>query len=264
MSFLPTDYKSPNSSNSYLKLQEGENRIRIMSRPIMGWEDWDLNNKPIRFRMHERPAKPIVSEKPIRHFWSLIVFNYTEERVQIMHIVQNTIRKSIEALCRDTDWGDPFGYDIKIVKEGKGKDTDYSVNPVPHKPMDAYLVNEFKSNPCNLEAIFLNADPFSSEWDSYTPMGNETQTQPSTVNTVNFTMPLRRHITEQQAQQLELLIQKCDPEKEESIREFLSKVCENSRDLSKMDASMHPKMLELIEGRAAQYQKTIKANEVPF
>ena len=50
--FLPTDYivKSPNSG--YMRLEEGDNRIRILTKPIMGHELW-MNNKPKRVRMGE-------------------------------------------------------------------------------------------------------------------------------------------------------------------------------------------------------------------
>ena len=87
MSFLPQDYTSPKSFNNYMKLQEGENKIRILSRPIIGWEDW-LNNKPIRFRMSEKPAKPVDAKKPIKHFWAFVVWNYAEEQIQILHLTQ--------------------------------------------------------------------------------------------------------------------------------------------------------------------------------
>lgn len=168
MNFLPEDYKAPNSSGFYTKLQDGENRIRILSKPVMGWEDW-IDKKPYRFRMDKKPNAND-PKQPVRHFWAFIVFNYTVEEIQIMEITQSTVRKSIEGLCRDADWGAPFHYDIKIIKTGQQKDTEYTVNPVPHKPIDDYIVQAFKERPINLEALFENKDPFSSEWANPTPM----------------------------------------------------------------------------------------------
>jgi len=163
MSFLPEGYKAPTASGYYMKLVDGENRIRIMSKPVVGWEDWK-DNKPIRFAMDKKPAKPIDPKKPVKHFWAMVVFNYNEEQIQVYQINQATIRKSIEALSNDADWGAPYCYDIKIMKTGDGVDTEYAVNPVPHKPIDPYLVTCFNERPCNLNALFDGADPFSPEW----------------------------------------------------------------------------------------------------
>ncbi len=171
MSFLPDNYEAPKaSSNGYFKLQEGENRIRIMSAPVMGWEDWE-NKKPIRFRMENKPKASIDPKKPVKHFWAFVIFNYAAEQIQIMQVTQATIRRSIEGLCKDTDWGTPYGYDIKITKSGEGVDTEYVVNPVPHKPLDPYIVKCFNERPVNLEALFTNEDPFAPGYESYTPMG---------------------------------------------------------------------------------------------
>ena len=49
MSFLPEDYKAPDSSN-YLKFKDGENTIRVLSSAIIGYEYWTENNKPVRSR----------------------------------------------------------------------------------------------------------------------------------------------------------------------------------------------------------------------
>jgi len=170
IAFLPEDYEAPKSSNFYMKLQEGENKIRILSKPILGWEDW-IENKPIRYRMENKPKKSFDPQKPLRHFWSIIVWNYSEEQIQILHLTQATIRNSIEALCHDEVWGAPFFYDIKIIKKGEKTSTEYLVNPLPHKPLHPYVIECFNTRPCNLEAIFENGDPFSSEWaqEQYTP-----------------------------------------------------------------------------------------------
>lgn len=103
MNFLPENYTTPKTSNSYMKLQDGENKFRILSSPIIGWEDW-LDKKPVRFRFNEKPNKSIDPKKPLRHFWAFIVWNYMEEKIQILQVTQATIRNCIEALCKDTDW----------------------------------------------------------------------------------------------------------------------------------------------------------------
>lgn len=175
MEFLPTNYETPKASNNYLKLLDGENRIRILSKPIIGWEDWK-DSKPIRYRLEEKP-KPFDPKKPVKHFWSFIVHNVMEDRIQIMHVTQATIRRSLEALVRDPDWGAPYNYDIKINRSGEGMDTEYHINPVPHKKVEDRVIQMFKETPCNLDALFVGDDPFA-EWASYTPIFSEDKPQP--------------------------------------------------------------------------------------
>lgn len=165
--FLPSGYEAPKSSNFYMKFQEGENKFRILSRPIIGWEDWQ-DKKPIRFQMHEKPLKPIDIKKPIKHFWSMIVWNYNEQEIQILHLTQSTIRKSLESLCADSDWGAPYFYDLKVIKSGEGIETEYVLNPLPHKKLDPAIIERFNERRCNLDALFYNEDPFAKEQMSYT------------------------------------------------------------------------------------------------
>lgn len=168
MSFLPENYTAPKSNSGYLKIQEGETRIRILSRPIIGWEDWD-NKKPIRFRFEAKPDSPVDPKKPVRHFWSMLVWSYNEEQIQILHLTQRSIQNKIQSLSNDKDWGEPYFYDIKIIKEGQGIDTEYDVNPLPHKELSPEIEQAFHEKPCYLEALYDNADPFDKKWNRPTP-----------------------------------------------------------------------------------------------
>lgn len=167
MKFLPENYQAPKNSHNYMKLQDGVNKIRILSQPILGWEDW-IENKPVRFRFDQRPCKPHDPKKPVRHFWAFIVWNYQEKKIQILQVTQATIRSNIEMLCKDEDWGEPYFYDIKIIRKGEGVDTEYMLSPISHAPLDLEIIEAFKEMPINLEALFDNGDPFSREWETYT------------------------------------------------------------------------------------------------
>lgn len=165
--FLPPSYEAPKSASGYMKLEDGENRIRILSSPILGWEDWK-DKKPLRYRFDDKPDKPIDSSKPVKHFWAFIVWNYKAQLIQILEITQASIRKRIEALCQDSEWGAPYSYDIKIVKSGESVDTEYALNPTPHKQVDPSIIIAFKQKPICLEALFDNGDPFAEGYDQYT------------------------------------------------------------------------------------------------
>ena len=169
MSFLPDDYQAPKSANqSYFKPEDGENKIRILSAPILGWEDWN-DKTPVRYKFAFKPDKSIDPKKPVRHFWAFIIWNYKTEQIMIYHVVQASIRNKIEKLTKDSDWGAPYFYDIKIIKTGQQKDTDYDVNPLPHKELHPYIQEQFNAKRCNLEALFTNQDPFDLNWQHYTP-----------------------------------------------------------------------------------------------
>jgi hypothetical protein len=174
MSFLPDNYREPSSSDNYFKIKKDcDNKFRILSSTVRGWEDWTLEKKPIRFRENEKPVSPIDPTKPVRFFWAFIVHNIDENKIQIMQITQATIRKSILGLIHDKDWGIPFHYDIKIKRSGEGKDTEYNIIPVNQKPLTADVIEMFNNTPCNLEALFDNQDPFSLQQcqNGVTPLG---------------------------------------------------------------------------------------------
>lgn len=159
MSFLPINYESP-KTNHYMKLKNGENKFRILSKPVLGWEDWTPEKKPVRYRYSQKAPRAIVESRPVKHFWSFIVWNYEEGRIQILHLTQATVRDALMSLSLDKDWGEPFFYDIKIVKTGEETKTKYVVSPLPHKPISANIKQAFADNRCCLEALFDNANPF--------------------------------------------------------------------------------------------------------
>lgn len=161
MNFLPTDYEAPKTNSKYMKFEDGSNKFRILSSPIIGWEDWE-NKKPIRFKLNFKPEKPVDPEKPIRHFWAFIVWNYSSQRIEILEITQATIRKKIEALSKDSDWGSPYNYDIKVSKSGQRVDTEYEVNPSPKTPIDPKIKDAFIALPIDLDEMFKGGDPFAA------------------------------------------------------------------------------------------------------
>jgi len=159
MAFLPDDYKVPETGN-YMKLVSGDNRFRILSKPIVGWLDWK-DKKPLRFTMDARPESPVDPKKPIKHFWAFVVWNYASERVQVLEVHQQGIQKAIKAMDDSPEWGDPVNYDIKVNKEGQGMETEYTVTPLPPKPLMPEIAELFGKMTVNLDKLFANGDPFS-------------------------------------------------------------------------------------------------------
>jgi hypothetical protein len=173
MTFLPKGYEVPNSGGFYMKWQQGENKFRILSPAIIGYEYWvteGKSRKPKRVRMDESiPAEELevndqtgYPEKP-KHFWAMVVYNYTSSQLEILEITQKGIQKALSQLARDKDWGDPIEYDIVVTRTGEGIETEYSVVPKPAKKLDAAIEKMYKERTIHLEALYDGDDPFDDK-----------------------------------------------------------------------------------------------------
>lgn len=160
--FLPKDYNVPSDAGNYMKFQDGDNRFRILSNPILGWEDWDDERKVYRYRMLDKPDKSKSAKKDarVKHFWAMVVWNYQAERVQVLSITQSSIQKVLKALAMDEDWGNPQEYDIVVNKTGEKLDTEYQVTPKPKKPVAKEVSDALKEKTITLEALYDGSDPF--------------------------------------------------------------------------------------------------------
>ncbi len=167
--FLPDNYEIPKGPSNYTKLETGDTKLRILSKPIIGWSYWDKDVKPVRIQGVTEPpiAKSLINKdkygnQPIKHFWAMVVYNYNVKQIQILEITQSSILSSLKDLATNPDWGSLFLYDITINKSGTGKETTYSVIPVPPKPVSEEVKAAFKAKPANLLAMFAGNDPFAS------------------------------------------------------------------------------------------------------
>lgn len=144
--------------SGYVKIKDGETiKVRLLSDSLVGWIDWK-DKKPLR--TPTKPAKNVDDAKPAKEFWTFIVWDYASSKCKILEITQNTIKKAIFDLYKDSDWGDPKEYDIKISRKKEWDITKYSVVPSnksePTKEMmEAYINADIK-----LEKLMTNEDPF--------------------------------------------------------------------------------------------------------
>lgn len=157
--FLPEDYKIP--TKPYMKFEDGENRFRILSSPVIGWVDWK-DSTPYRFRMNEKPEKPL-TDKPIKHFWVVVVWNYANSRIEILEITQVGIQEAIQSYAKNPKWGHPSGYDIVVTRKGSGINTEYTTIVEPKEPISEKIELAYNDAHINLEAYFTGGDPFAGE-----------------------------------------------------------------------------------------------------
>lgn len=163
--FLPDDYDVPAGEGGYMKFEIGENRFRILDKPILGHEYWNEdeegNRRPVRFRLGEKiPVNELDEPEKGKHFWAMPVWNYAQERVQILEITQKGIQRTITALSKDNEWGSPLKYDILVVRKGEGLKTEYETIPSPPKPVKDEIKEAYEEANINLEALFEGEDPF--------------------------------------------------------------------------------------------------------
>ena len=108
------------------------------------------------------PQDLVDHESMPKHFWAFPVYNYTDERVQILEVTQKTIQKEMRVLTNNPDWGNPLGYDISVTRTGEELKTEYSVQPSPPSELDPGVVKLYEDMSINLEALFDGEDPFAS------------------------------------------------------------------------------------------------------
>ena len=169
MTFLPKEAKEPKGKSNYTKLNEGVHKLRVLSSAIVGMEEWQTDGEkkiPVRYTTQDAP--PFGKDgKELKYFWAFVVWNYEQERLQIMEITQKTIRTALQAYIDNEAWGDPKTYDIVINRKGtKLEDTEYTVVANPHTDVDKAILKTYEESNIDLEEWREGKDPFSKEEDS--------------------------------------------------------------------------------------------------
>ena len=116
-------------SNSFTKLEPGENRFRLLEVPISGYIVWN-DKKPSRYK--DKSDVPAGAED-VKHFWFFPVWINNE--VKFLDITQKTVIRELAFFDTNEDWGDLFDYDVIVHREGEGMETQYRTAPVPKKPL---------------------------------------------------------------------------------------------------------------------------------
>jgi len=168
---LPTGYTVPETGGNYLRFKTGENRFRIMSDYIVGYEYWkevDGKRTPVRVHMEDpiHPDDLADVPQPPKHFWACVVFDYSDSKIKIMEITQKGLMRTLTGLEQDEDWGDPKGtkgYDIVVTKTGEKMETKYELRAKPKKELDEGVVQMFKDTHVDLNALYKGDDPFSTQ-----------------------------------------------------------------------------------------------------
>ena len=131
------------SQSDYLTLEDGKNKLRIMTVPVTGWERW-VDGQPERVR----GGKTDAPGSDWSFIWVVSAYDYAAEAPKIWAIHQSTIRGALMGHKDDASWGDPTSYDITVTRSGSGLNTTYQVTPNPKEEFPAFI------DPVAVDSIF--------------------------------------------------------------------------------------------------------------
>lgn len=169
-SMYPDGYRPESSSDgAYLKIKEGDTKIRILSAPLIGYVGWTNEKKPIRAKTIDELDKTNLKDMP-REFHAFVIWNYNNNRLEVAEFTQMSIKNDIFNLATSEDWGDCRHYDIVIKRKGTSfSDTEYSVIPSPKTELTPDILEEAKNSKIKLEKLFTGDNPFGDTLEPQSP-----------------------------------------------------------------------------------------------
>lgn len=171
---LSVDYEEPIKYGNYMKLEEGENKFRILSEGVVGSEAWEEyedeegreKRRPYRTLEGEKMEMGRIDSEP-KIFEAYFVYNYKASKIQILNLTQKTVARGIRKFTKDESWGSPLNYDLVITKtvgNNPRYDTKYSVIAKPPFVLDSNIQKQWEQSGFSknyLYLLFANLDPFS-------------------------------------------------------------------------------------------------------
>lgn len=183
MSFYPNDFAMKEQVSDYMKIVEGDQKIRILMKPIIGYETWSEENKPQRFSRFEQAVNSNSRDGKVKEFHAFIVWNYELGMIQLLNITQRGIQEWIYNQTLDEDWSDPTSYDIIIKRTGKGmNDTTYSMVAKMPKPMDQSISEALKAVKINWDEYFSGGHPIIRNKDGNSTSDKKVSNGPTKEN----------------------------------------------------------------------------------
>jgi len=153
---LPQDYEIPTSGSGglFAKLEKGENRFRILTKPVFGYIYWN-ESTPVRV---QSPTDVPTGEKA-KHFWHLPV--WMDDEVKYMEIDKATVLKDLAALDTNKEWGNLLEYDVIVTRSGEMMETKYNTNPCKPTKLAADVVKAWEEAKSDYDK-YVKEDLFDS------------------------------------------------------------------------------------------------------
>lgn len=160
-------------------------RFRFFGEGVTGFEGW-VQTPDNKFKPHRWVELPEDEDLPanirrsedgkaqIKRFIAGIVYEYKldkegdpigdEGEFKIITISQKSIMDQLFKFIADSDYGDPFGYDLKLTRTGEKLKTEYTLVPAPPKAVSKALAAEWEAvePTISLKAYMACDDPFKN------------------------------------------------------------------------------------------------------
>jgi len=123
--------------SDFMKLEEGENTVRVMGNPIQFYIHWAENgktkkkfNSPVTNPALVRRLEDSGFKKQTR--WFVKVLDRKTESYKLLEIGPQVLN-SITQLTKNKRWGKVTNYDLTITRAPKGTQPLYNVTPNPQE-----------------------------------------------------------------------------------------------------------------------------------
>jgi len=175
MHFGEVDWNSADSSSGksdFMRIEEGENTVRIMGNPIQFYIHWVNGpdgskrkfNSPVENQALVRRLEDSGFKRTAR--WFIKVLDRKDNRFKALEIGPQ-VYNSIKSLYNNQRWGKVTAYDVTITKGPKGTQPLYSVTPNPKEALPSDLKAQFQEFNDRLNLEKLIAPSPSSEIMEY-------------------------------------------------------------------------------------------------
>lgn len=151
MVFGEVDWNSADSGttkSNFMRLEEGENLVRVMGNPVQFYIHWVVTPDGSRRKLNSPVDNPdLVRRLEDSGFkrqarWLVKVLDRTDDEFRVLEVGPQ-IYNGIKSLYNNSRWGKVTQYDLSINKGPKGTQPLYGVTPNPKEPLSADFKSKF-------------------------------------------------------------------------------------------------------------------------
>lgn len=134
--------------SDFMKLEEGENTVRVMGNPIQFYIHWAENGKSKK-KFNSPTTNPgLVRRLEDSGFkkqarWFVKVLDRKSESYKLLEIGPQVLN-SITQLTKNKRWGKVTNYDLTITRAPKGTQPLYSVTPNPQEAIPDEIKSKYQ------------------------------------------------------------------------------------------------------------------------
>jgi hypothetical protein len=151
MVFGEVDWNAADSGttkSNFMRLEEGENTVRVMGNPVQFYIHWVVTPDGSRRKVNS----PVDSPDLVRRLedsgfkrqarWLVKVLDRSDDEFRVLEVGPQ-IYNGIKSLYNNSRWGKVTAYDVTINKGPKGTQPLYGVTPNPKEPLSSDFKSKF-------------------------------------------------------------------------------------------------------------------------